>query len=196
MNLKQSVERFYKTTKMHKLSVVSKSDEFLYLAYKMGDFSSYGANIIVTNEVVSVYGDLGCYVFKADDISFFISEFDLDKVANCCISVDIISTIYEFNFNTFFKSVIEYAGKYCDEKGLSESTKIEIIDDIKYFLDEEPTEDECLDFVHSYEFEHSKGTFMFQLPRELRFGNYNMNFVWCCYAIHEALKLYVEQKKI
>ena len=211
MNLKQSVERFYKTTKMHKLSVVSKSDEFLYLAYKMGDFSSYGANIVVTNEIVSVYGDVGCYVFKIDDespidgIPCLINEVDLDKMANCCISVDVIFPICDFNFKSFKKNAIKYASKYCDEKGLSEDEKIELIDDINFTFDDdelfgypEVTESECVEFINSYEyeFEHGKGTFMFPAKRMFRFGDYNMNFVWCCYAIHEALKLYVEQKKI
>ena len=199
MNLDQTIELFYETTKNHKLDILINNEECVYLSYKE-NAASYNATILITNEILTVYSDLGCYVFNSnEELIYIIEEIDLDKFAENCISVDINFPIYVFNFKTFEKSVLKIANNYCAEKELSESTKKALISDIKFSLDEDyiiNTKDECFDFVKSYEFDYSTGTFMLPNINKIKIGNYTMNFIWNCYAIYEALKLYAKKKKI
>jgi hypothetical protein len=193
--IEEVYQNFLKDTKDHVLSILHDDGVYRHLKVSKPGTSSYHYHIVTFPGRLVITGDMGSCIFARtyDMFEFFGSgkinpSYWSEKLE--CGKDDIL----EFDENRFMKDVYKEIQEFKDENDLTEDDLDildEIISDAKIITDT----GEAYRFVSDTEVSMEFGpTFTFGDMWEHDFTGFTYHYIWKCYAIVHAIKLYEEVK--
>ncbi|KQW88187.1 hypothetical protein ASC84_12485 [Acinetobacter sp. Root1280] len=180
-------ERFSKDTKNHELTINLDHGLFRDLTIKRPNTSSYYYNITTRPGLLMISGDMGCYVFErlSDMFKFFRGQ--PDEINPCYWSEKIEAG--EFKRYSPEKARDALNQEFENWKECTDFDEEQIAEE-KEYLDQIDTDDE-FEFVDAIRnWVPNKDGVQLDDFWEYSTNDYTFHYIWCCYAIVHAIKLY------
>ena len=180
-------ERFSKDIENHELTINLDQGLFRDLTIKRHNTSSYYYNITTRPGLLMISGDMGCYVFErlSDMFEFFRGE--SDEINPCYWSKKIEAG--EFKRYSPEKARDALNQEFENWKECTDFDEEQITEE-KEYLDQIDTDDE-FEFVDAIRnWVPNKDGVQLDDFWEYSTNDYTFHYIWCCYAIVHAIKLY------
>jgi hypothetical protein len=180
-------ERFSKDIENHELTINLDQGVFRDLTIKRPNTSSYYYNITTRPGLLMISGDMGCYVFErlSDMFKFFRGE--SDEINPCYWSEKIEAG--EFKRYSPEKARDALNQEFENWKECTDFDEEQIAEE-KEYLDQIDTDDE-FEFVDAIRnWVPNKDGVQLDDFWEYSTNDYTFHYIWCCYAIVHAIKLY------
>jgi hypothetical protein len=180
-------ERFSKDIENHELTINLDQGLFRDLTIKRPNTSSYYYNITTRPGLLMISGDMGCYVFErlSDMFKFFRGE--SDEINPCYWS----EKIEAGEFKRYSPEKVRDAlnQEFENWKECTDFDEEQIAEE-KEYLDQIDTDDE-FEFVDAIRnWVPNKDGVQLDDFWEYSTNDYTFHYIWCCYAIVHAIKLY------
>lgn len=207
MKREPTQREFLKDVSTHDMIVVLEGKEHRHLVFRRKDFSFNQRFEVITFPGTLVYtGDMGTFVFSrtSDMFTFFRGKDNgalkinpyywsekLQAGSGCGRPI-----AQEYDGDYFKKNVLDSLKSY----GLKGKSKQQVIEELSWIDFDQPESvvmkelyDFDCKFDHEVPEEHNK-SFGFDAPYEIPSKVWTYHFIWCCYAIVWAIRVYDKAK--
>lgn len=193
-------QEFMKSVAKHRMTVLANDGVYRHIRFQKPGTNVCSFEIITWPGHLCYTGDMGTFVFKRleDMLEFFRDEkadvreklyIDPDYWSEKCIAVCGTYGIEEYDAGRF----VEAVNDYLNDNDASDALRKAVNDEILVMKDE--GEDAAMRAVGDFTYKDENGEFEFTDFHEYKITNYTYRFVWCCYALAWAIKMYDQEEK-
>ncbi|MGL4233761.1 MAG: hypothetical protein ACRCWJ_20505 [Casimicrobium sp.] len=193
-------EMFAKNVAEHELQILRDDGIYRHLRVGKGKSSVMHYEIVTWPGYLAYVGDMGSFTFqRLEDMFQFFRKADehKDRINPGYWSEKLEAIDRPDGFKEWspegFRSMIEYhLNDFIDGCEWSQEDKQALRDEVDFEIlhYEEAQQFEAIEAVRNFNFERGECTFSFEIDEWYRCERYTFRFLWCCYAIVHAIKLY------
>jgi hypothetical protein len=202
-------EQFLKDIATHEMTVLMDNGIYRHLRFSKPKRSDMWFDVVTWPGFLAYTGDMGGFVFTRinDMFQFFRTDAEKEGLGiNPSYWGEKLEAVdrngskgsyKEFDPERMREHIEEHVAEWIEEEGLTkdeaEELRDEIENDIRPFLDDGPHE--AYRAVRDFSFKQNHRTYEFHDAWEWRCEEYTFRYIWCCYALAWAIRIYDASKQ-